>query len=106
MAKRIIINRRRIKPIGTVTEELKACRAAFKKYPNTIAVWCCHHARLYESNNGYKDRLRYIAQEKPHHEKAERYRNFRPIIGNGRTRAAFNREWPNNTWNGYTIFTD
>lgn len=99
--------KRKIKPIGTIKQELKACKDAFKKYPNAKFVWCCHHTRLNERLfthwMSWQQRINYILTNKPRYQRAIRFRNFRPVIGRGRTRASFNREWPNNTWDGYSI---
>lgn len=100
------------KPIGTITKERAACIAAFKKHPNHTWFWCCHHEVLTErcgaNFGGFMERVRYIDDEKQTNEKAVRFRNFRPVIVGKNKRPAsrnsFNRQWPDNTWNGHTIF--
>ncbi len=82
---------------------------------------------------GWKNRIGYILRHKPHGEQAMRFRNFRPVknrklnqlwekylkscksanfyykateIQDTLTKADadFSKEWPNNTWNNYSIF--
>lgn len=111
------MKRRRIKRIGTIKAELAACKRAFLKYPKARSAWLCHHEILWESLNrnvdyycgpDWQGRIQYILGEKPRREKAIRLRNFRPvkvsIPGHARNRKDLNREWPDNTWNGESIF--
>jgi len=98
------VRRKTKKPLGTAAEELRACIAAFKKFPQRKLVWCCHHESLYEYNGGYRQRLAYIRRDKADEELAVRYRNFRPVKGKEpsdnyrKALAQFNKEWPGNTW--------
>ena len=99
--------------IGSIEEELKRCIAAFKKYPRSRYVWCCHHERLIEINDGYRKRIGYILREKPEREHARRFYNYRPVKPgafleslkrcgpNQYTSEALevhNEQWPDNTW--------
>lgn len=116
--------KRKIKPIGTIKEELKACRKAWKANPKATFAWCCHHTVLVELLIfcGAFGRIHVIMHEKDTHEKAIRLRNFRPVrvkLPEGlithphdfdlayhatRLKSSHTRDWPDHTWDGGTIF--
>ncbi len=102
------------KPIGSINAERADCLKAFARYPKANYFWCCHHAELFEMPNhpfkimqSVKFRLAFIHTDKEGRERAIRYRNFRPVKPPGKrklTAKLFNEQWPNNTWNGSSIF--
>ena len=111
--------KRKTKPLGTIAAEEKACVAAFNQYPQSKRFWCCHHTRLHEPRldkwmsplENASERMACIKDDKPHCEKAIRYRNFRPVKpvkpGTKLTARILNKQWPDNTWDNRrkTIFT-
>ena len=125
-----------MKPIGTIKEELAACRAAIAEYPDAKWFWCLHHEQLCEeATEPIENRIRYILKEKPEHEQATRFRNLRPVKDAAsliKAWAEYERvkapalaeyervtaqawaevakqlaaEWPDNTWQGKSIFAE
>ncbi len=89
--------------LKSAREELKACRAAFAKYPKATHAWFLHHRKLVErineNWNGIGQRIRYIMQEKPREEKANRFRKLRPVKplkkGQHMSKALYLKQWPN-----------
>ena len=107
-----------------ITKELKACRKAWKDNPAKLA-WCCHHTILIEPlTEPAENRIAHILSAKPLNEQAIRLKNFRPVRVTlpaelDKARAEWNKasaewnkeltalhaqDWPNNTWNGESIF--
>ena len=67
-------------PIGTIEEELAACRKAFQENPEAKYAWCCHHSVLLEPlTEPYENRIKYILSYKEAEQQAIRFRNFRPV---------------------------
>lgn len=82
------------KKLGTIKQELAACRKAWAKNPDAEWAWCCHHSRLIERVNGRKgaeERIRFILADKDKDEQAARFRNFRPVIAGMQARIQVNR---------------
>jgi hypothetical protein len=82
------------KKLGTIKQELAACRKAWAKNPDAQWAWCCHHSVLMEEVNGRKraeERIRYILTDKNKAEQAARFRNFRPVTAGMQARIQANR---------------
>ena len=66
--------------IGTIEEELAACRNAFLANKHSKNAWCLHHNQLFEPlTESYENRIKCILKNKPKEEHAVRFRNFRPM---------------------------
>ena len=66
--------------LGSIEDEAKACREAFKGIKIGAFVLHCHHEILGESLlEDAENRIRYILTQKPEHERALRLRLFRPV---------------------------
>lgn len=72
-------------PLGTVKQELAACRKAWKPFKaaknwNGQLAWCCHHRLHIEPlvDNPFK-RIGVILKDKATHEQPARLRSFRPV---------------------------
>ena len=108
-----------IKKLGSIKQELAACRLAFKDSKIGDPVWCCHHEELCEKlTESAEARISYIVSDKPKEQQARRLREFRPI-GNVKMYADYKakcasldaaikrlhrRECPWTVWGGKTIF--
>ena len=69
-----------MKELGTVEQELAACRAAFVGVKAGDPVRCCHHERLVEIlDDNPEARISYILAKKSHGEQARRFHEMRPI---------------------------
>ena len=120
--------------IGTIEQEEKLCRDAWAKYPNATWAWCCHHGLHCEPlTEPAENRIAYIKSNKSKSEQARRFRNFRPVLDNLAVKPAreaydiavktarkaydiavqtankplqklHTMEWPDNTWNGTSVF--
>ena len=112
-----------MKKIGTIAEELEACRAAFEASPKATWAWCCHHQIHAEPlTEPAENRIAFILSSKSLSEQAQRLYNFRPVKDDAAVKPASDaynaavkpasahlrrlhkKEWPNNTWNGRSIF--
>lgn len=88
--------------LKSVNAELKACLAAFQKYPGATHAWFIHHEKLVEEiGAGHFDiagRIRYILEKKPHSERANRFRKMRPVKplrkGQRMSDATYLKQWP------------
>jgi hypothetical protein len=67
--------------LGTIAQEAKACRKAFKDIEMGALVRHCHHEILCETlTEPAENRIAYILSGKPENEQALRLRLFRPIV--------------------------
>src|ERR1022692_2055043 len=67
-------------PLKSIEEEMQDSITAFKAYPDAKHSWRCHHELLAEMlTESFMERIIYIRDEKPEHERALRFRNFRPV---------------------------
>ncbi len=90
----------KLKSIG---EELAACRAAFRKYPEATHAWFIHHGRLVEEINAnwgsIKSRIQHIIEFKMRNQRANRFRKMRPVKplkkGQRMSKAVYLKQWPN-----------
>lgn len=111
--------------IGTIAEELAACRKAWAANPNATTAWCCHHLILIEPLTELaENRIAYILSDKAEHEQAVRLRNFRPVrvklppalakaradLDKARAENAdtlntlHTQDWSDHAWDGQSIF--
>jgi hypothetical protein len=87
--------------LKSIREELKACRAAFRKYPNATHAWFIHHGKLVERINRFCStidcRIKYISSSKLLSERANRFRKMRPVKphqGQRLSNALYLKQWP------------
>jgi len=117
--------------LGTIEEELAACRKRFEGVEVGAFVWCCHHEiELEVLTEPPEKRIDYIMHENSSIERARRLYEFRPVLGKlpaelGKARVEWNNasaEWdkayakyhveihalhvaevPDTAWNGTSI---
>jgi hypothetical protein len=111
------------KKLGTLKQEEKACRAAFKSKKIGVWVRCCHHSRHVEKlTERAGERIDYIIANKFHEtkinadERPRRLREFRPLSKRAAKvwakGASLDAEFdkvdrqdnPGTTWDGNSIF--
>jgi hypothetical protein len=75
--------------LGTIEEELAACRKRFEGVKVGAFVWCCHHEiELEMLTEPPEARIGYILKEKSSIEQARRLYEFRPVLGKLPTKLA------------------
>ena len=88
--------------LGTIEEELAACRKRFEGVEVGAFVWCCHHEiELEVLTEPPEKRIDYIMHENSSIERARRLYEFRPVLGKlpaelGKARVEWNNasaEW-------------
>jgi len=68
--------------LGTIEEELAACRKRFEGVEVGAFVWCCHHEiELEVLTEPPEKRIDYIMHENSSIERARRLYEFRPVLG-------------------------
>ena len=68
--------------LGTIEEELVACRKRFEGVEVGAFVWCCHHGiELEVLTEPPEARIGYIMHGKSSIEQARRLYEFRPVLG-------------------------